>query len=641
MRDGDVMAIHDIRRGTAGSPRLVEVRDDLMAMKIEVDPARRAATFGTAEHAGVEGTRGGEIVDGEREMERPQGQGVEAYIHSRRRAATIRTTAARTAFALRAIDRHAGLAAIALGGVSATGFAPLSLWPITLVALAAWLAMIDRAPGWRAACWRGWLFGVGHFTIGNNWIQHAFTFQDAMPHWLGYLAVVLLSLYLAVFPMLAAVFAWALAGAARRRSRAPDLGFALVFGAAWIATEWLRATLLTGYPWNPLGVVWLPLVGVARLASLVGTYALSGITITVAGSLLLLWARRWRPALIAAAAIAALTVAGVRHDIAARGQSAGDRAQTAHRRDVTAPRVRVVQPDLGEEERPTDDYAEHNLRALMARSGQPGGAPRLIFWPEGALRYFVDDGYPPFAYWHAQPATTRRRIAALLGRRDVVLTGGEGLRFDPRDDPVAGTNSVYALGSGGTILGRYDKSHLVPWGEYLPARAILGRIGLARLVPGDLDFLPGPGPRALEVPGFGLVGVQICYEIIFSGAVVDPHRRPRLIFNPSNDSWFGSWGPPQHLAQARLRAIEEGLPIVRATPTGISAIIAADGRIIAMLPAATGGAIEAALPPSLAPTLFARWGNLLAAATATLMLVLALGLAAAAYRSGRRAAVAA
>src|SRR3546814_8685163 len=132
----------------------------------------------------------------------------------------------------------------------------------------------------------------------------------------------------------------------------------------------------------------------------------------------------------------------------------------------------------------------------------------------------------------------------------------------------------------GRILGRYDKAHLVPYGEYLPARPILSRLGLSRLAPGSVDFGSGPGPHTLALPLVGEVGFQVCYEIIFSGHVVDPANRPAFIFNPSNDAWFGHWGPPQHLAQARMRALEEGLPVLRSTPTGISAVIAADGRLL-------------------------------------------------------------
>jgi apolipoprotein N-acyltransferase len=142
-------------------------------------------------------------------------------------------------------------------------------------------------------------------------------------------------------------------------------------------------------------------------------------------------------------------------------------------------------------------------------------------------------------------------------------------------------------------------------------RPLLSTIGLSRLAPGNIDFSSGPGARTLALPGWGKVGFQVCYEIIFSGNVVDRRDRPDFIFNPSNDAWFGSWGPPQHLAQARLRAAEEGIPVIRSTPTGISAVIDANGKIVKSLPWQTAGAIDATLPAAAAPTLFARFGNII------------------------------
>lgn len=496
------------------------------------------------------------------------------------------------------LDRHPRLAALLLGAVAACGYAPLDLWPLTLAAFAAWLALVHRAPTVRAALGRGWLFGWAHLSIANNWIAKAFTLQDAMPHWLGLPAVALLCLYLAIFPMMAAGLAWRW-GKRHVAGEAPGLGFVLMSGAAWLLTEWLRGWALTGYPWPPLGSIWVPLLGVAQLAVWIGTYALSGLTVVLAGALLLLVHGRWRTSAVALPLVAlfALTPA---------------RISQAPMPDA-APRVRAVQPDLPEEERPTDAYAENNLRALERLSGRPGPAPRLILWPEGALRYLIEDGYPTAYYWRQEsPARVRARIARLLGPRDLVLTGGTAVQFTPAGEISTVTNSIFAIDARGRLRGRYDKAHLVPWGEYLPWRPLLSQIGFARLVPGSYDFAPGPGPRSLKLPGFGPVGMLICYEVIFSGQIVDPARRPRFIFNPSNDSWYGAWGPAQHLAMARLRAIEEGLPIVRATPTGISAIIAADGRLIGTVPPQRGGAVEAVIPPAAAPTPFARFGNWLA-----------------------------
>jgi apolipoprotein N-acyltransferase len=293
---------------------------------------------------------------------------------------------------------------------------------------------------------------------------------------------------------------------------------------------------------------------------------------------------------------------------------------------VDAPRIRVIQPNLDQEERPRDDYPQANLAAIARHMGTPGPAPRLIVWPEGALRLFVEEGYPAQYYWRGQPGAVRARIAAMLGPRDIVLAGGNGLQFHAAGELSAVSNSVLAVDANARLLGRYDKAHLVPWGEYLPARPIMSAIGLARLVPGDVDIRPGPGPAGLDLPGFGLVGFQICYEIIFSGETVNPAARPRLIFNPSNDSWYGRWGPVEHLAMARLRAIEEGLPIIRATPTGVSAIIDADGRVLATIPADRDGAIELPIPSPHPPTLFARLGNWIAALVTLALLALAVAI---------------
>jgi apolipoprotein N-acyltransferase len=261
--------------------------------------------------------------------------------------------------------------------------------------------------------------------------------------------------------------------------------------------------------------------------------------------------------------------------------------------------VRIVQPNIGQDEK-YDAASEFNHFARLASlSGTPGPVPRLLLWPEAATLDYLEE----------QPEA-RARLADLLGPLDLILTGGDALVYGKGGRLIAAHNSLFIVDPQARILGRYDKAHLVPYGEYLPMRPLLSAIGLARLVPGDIDFLPGPGPRSFALPGFGKVGVQICYEMIFSGAVVDRQDRPDFVFNPSNDAWFGRWGPPQHLAQARLRAIEEAMPVVRSTPTGISAVIDADGRLRAALPWRKQGMLQMVLPQAGAPTLFARAGNL-------------------------------
>lgn len=503
------------------------------------------------------------------------------------------------------ILRQPALLALMLGAAAACGFAPLQLWPLTLACFAGWMLLVHRAPTIHAALWRGWAFGVGHFTINDNWFQHAFTFQDKMPAVIGYLAPFALALYLAVFPAAAAGLAW------RARGRAADLAWILVFGAVWIATEWVRSWLFTGYAWDPLAVMWVPVQPVAGVAALVGTYALSGLTVVLAG-LLLLVRRRIGLAAAVATLVALLGAQALSYRMPTPTAEGGER-------------IVVVQPNVPQDQRGESD-GEMMLRRLSALSGKPGAAPRLVVWPEGVVRDFVEDGYPLWVYGASSPYVTRARMARLLGPRDVLLTGGTALHFDASGEVTSAANSVFAITPDRRIAARYDKAHLVPYGEYLPLPWLLRPLGLARLVPGDLDFIPGPGPRTLDLPGFGAVGMQICYEIVFSGEVADRSRRPRLLFNPSNDAWFGSWGPPQHLAQARLRAIEEGLPIVRATPNGISAVIAPDGTLVATVPHRRAGAIDVPLPRPLPATPFSRLGNAAAGLVAGLLLLLAIAI---------------
>jgi apolipoprotein N-acyltransferase len=490
--------------------------------------------------------------------------------------------------------------AFVAGTVSAFAFQPTGLWPLMLLAFALLHGLVAGAPTLRRALLLGWLFGLGQFVLGLNWIATAFTYQSAMPPWLGWVAVVLLSLYLAVYPMLAAGLAWAF-------GRAGPLATVLAFAGAWTITEWLRAGIFTGFAWNPIGVALVdtPLLGVARLT---GTYGLSGLVVLLGGALWLLLQRRWAPA--AAIAVSSLLLALFPPPRTAPFHAPPLRVPGIDPGGVILMRpVRIVQPNIGQQDkwRPGfDRIAAERLRDLSLR-GEAQSV--LLFWPEAAVTAPLVDQRRAAA---PLVAFERSRAARVLERHDVLVTGGLGLLSADGWRVTGATNSVFVIDDGGRIAGRYDKAHLVPYGEYLPMRPLLGALGLSRLAPGDLDFRPGPGPRSIQLPGsWGRMGLQLCYEIIFSGEVVDRDNRPDFIFNPSNDAWFGRWGPPQHLAQARLRAAEEGLPVVRSTPTGISALIDPHGKVVEALPWRTAGVIDATLSDPLRPTLFARIGNLI------------------------------
>lgn len=487
--------------------------------------------------------------------------------------------------------RHPGLSALLLGCISAVGFAPLSLGPLLLLCLSAVMLLVRAAPTRAGALWTGWCFGLGQFSVGLFWMAHAFTYQDAMPEWIGWFAPVALSLYLAIYPALAAGLAWAW-------GKGSSTAFTLIFAGAWILTEWMRGTLFTGFPWNPLSAGF---VDVAHIARWLGTYGASGVAVLASGAIIAALSKKWLTA-------AVMLTAPLLSILASFADVPGPDERPS------APLVHVVQPNIGQQDKYRAGYEENNFAKLAELTGT-ANQPRLILWPEAAVPYFLGT-----EVW------AREKLAKLLRPGDILLTGADALVFD-KDQKLAGAhNSMFALNAAGQSLLRYDKAHLVPYGEYLPMRALLEPIGLSRLVPGDVDFLPGPGAQTIILPGFGSVGLQICYEIIFSGEVVDRANRPAFIFNPSNDAWYGAWQPPQHLAQARLRAIEEGLPVVRSTPTGISAIIDADGRVTHQLAYRLPGAITATLPTAHDATPFARFGNILPLLFAAFLALLGIAL---------------
>jgi len=494
------------------------------------------------------------------------------------------------------------LLALLAGAASAFAFEPIGWWPLIILAIAALCELIARAGSLRQALLIGWLFGLGQFVISLNWIATSFTYQAAMPEWLGWVAVVLLSLFLAVYPMLAVGLAWRF-GQKRR------FALLLALAGSWAITEWLRATMFTGFAWNPIGVTMVD-THLLKASTIVGTYGLSMLVVLAAGVLWLLANRCWR------ASVGLLVVILLAHFVPWPAEDS---------QAIAAPHpIRIVQPNIGQQDKWRPGFDEVAARRLDLTTIKGPPATRLVLWPEAAVTEPLEDGRDAAARIAEEE---RLRATRSLAVGDVLLTGGLSLTSSDGHIVDGATNSIYVLEPLGRIRGRYDKAHLVPYGEYLPMRPLLSAIGLSRLAPGEIDFVAGPGPRTIQLPGdWGKVGFQLCYEIIFSGQVVDRRNRPNFIFNPSNDAWFGRWGPPQHLAQARLRAAEEGLPIIRSTPTGISALIDPHGRLVNALPWRTAGVIDASLPVPLKPTLFARLGNIIPLTLGFLLLIAAIAL---------------
>ena len=372
---------------------------------------------------------------------------------------------------------------------------------------------------------------------------------------------------------------------AARMERA-RLPLALSMATSWAATEWLRGHVLTGFPWNLAAYTLSDWPVAAQASSVVGSYGLGFLLVLCAALAGLAFVSadngKRNGRLATAGAIALLTVG-----------FGAVRLLLADMPSERGAQVRVVQPNIAQSAKWDDAARNANILKLIALSARPGDFD-ILLWPETAWPGFL-----------AEDAGARAMLGWLLPETGVLLTGSP-----EREETEAGTvyrNAVLAISPDGTILTRYAKHHLVPFGEYIPWRNLLP---LQRLVQSLGDFTPGPGPRTLAFGPHPYAGIAICYEIIFPGHVVDNAIRPDWIFNATNDAWFGaSIGPWQHLASARMRAVEEGLPLVRAANTGISAVVDAYGATLAMLDIDTSGVIDIRLPRPLPATIYARIGD--------------------------------
>ena len=494
-------------------------------------------------------------------------------------------------------------AAAFLGALAALALPPIYAVPVLFVSFTALIWLIDGVDGTRAS-WRkafviGWWFGLAHFSAGLYWITNSL-FVDAAAHgWLAPFAVLGLSLYFAVFPALAC-----LASSLAR----PGAQRVMVFAVAWAVSEWLRGVLLTGFAWNLMATALAFDVTAIQSVALVGGYGLSLLVVGIAAA----------PAALAvpaggrAGTVGPLVTAAVLVALVGGAGMARISLAPAPGNASTDVVLRVVQGNIEQRLKWRPDLARSHYETYLRLSHETraGGVADVTIWPETAVPFVLDGG----------PGLVRALIDA-VPRDGVLITGA--VRSTARGvAPRRLWNAVVVVTPKG-IAATYDKHHLVPFGEYVPARNILP---IAKITAGRIDFSAGPGPRSLNISGVPPVSPLVCYEAIFPGAVVAPGPRPGWLLNLTNDAWFGkSTGPYQHMAAARLRAVEEGLPLVRAANTGVSAIIDPWGRILASLPLGRRGVIQQPLPAALAaPPVFARTGNIAFGVFAALVLAFAL-----------------
>ncbi len=477
---------------------------------------------------------------------------------------------------------QAGCLAAALGAVSALALPPFNLIPVLLVTVPWLLVLLGRTAGWRSALVLGFWFGFGHHLIGLYWITEAIMVEAARLWWVVPLAVPALSVILALFIAVACGIA---------RLALPGWRRAVALAAAWTLADLARQFIGTGFPWNPWGSVWAvpgPFGTVfLQLAAWVGTPGLTMLTVLLA-------------------ATPALGRRGLSCGAAGLLVWAGFGLWRTHGPAPAAPGLRavLVQGDVAEGQKWNADLALNIVRRYLAlteagvRQAVGAGTPDrlVVIWPESASPYLLDrePGERQAIMAASSPA-----VAAIVG--SVRFPGPISTNPTPADRP---RNSLIALGAGGEVTGTYDKWHLVPFGEYQPSWMPLP----VQVVPGG-GFGFGSGPATLHLPGLPPVGPLICYEAIFPGQVIDRADRPAWMVNITNDAWFGnSTGPRQHLAAARMRTVEEGLPLMRAANTGISAGFDAFGRELGRLGIDRQGTLVLDVPGALPATPFARFG---------------------------------
>lgn len=465
---------------------------------------------------------------------------------------------------------HVALALLS-GCLIGLGQAPFGWWIATLAGFAGLGWLQAGAGGAKRAAWLCWLTGAAAFALSMHWIVEPFLVDVARHGWMAPFALVFLAGGLALF--------WGAAGWLAARLRGGPVAFALLLALA----EFARGHLMTGFPWNLPAYVWLE-TGLAQAAAWVGPYGLSAVTIllpVLSGA----WLHRGQGARRLAALLPVLALAGA---------ALAWPVPPAEAPEADAPVMRLVQPNAPQHLKYDPEHAQRFYRrAVEDTAALP--RPDLVVWPETALPGLLE--FSGAALDHV--ADRAGGVPVVLG----IVRSEEGTRY---------YNSLVVLDAEGEIADVYDKHHLVPFGEYLPLGDLLGQLGLSAMA--DLyggGYSAGPGPELVDVGRAGRALPLICYEAVFPRDTRGTGARPDLLLQITNDAWFGHFsGPYQHLAQARFRAIEQGLPLVRAANTGVSAAIGPRGQVLARLALDEAGYVDAALPAALDATLYARTGDL-------------------------------
>ncbi len=491
--------------------------------------------------------------------------------------------------ALSGITRYI-LAALA-GLCAGLSMAPFHVLPLLPVAFVALIWLLDGASaggrGARQAFATGWFFGFTYFLSTLYWIAYPFYVDAETYAWMTPFAVTAMPAGLALFTGGALVLAKAL--------WQPGVMRIAVFTSAFVGFEMLRGTILTGFPWNLSGYAWGGMPEMLQATSVVGIYGLCFLTVLAAASPAMLFGHprersNWRWPFFAAVLLAGIWASGAMR-LAEAPQGPGSY--------VAGVNLRIVQPNIPQADKWIPENRQFIWSRLLERTAAPSSAPIThVIWPESAVPFLL-----------ANDASQRATAGGAMDPNAVLITGAVRREREP-GGRYKFFNSLHVMDASGEIIGTYVKHHLVPFGEYLPFRTLLSGLGFEALANQRGDYQEGPGPRTLSVPGAPDMGPLVCYEAIFPGNIVDSRRRPGWLVNVTDDSWFGdSSGPHQHLGMAQVRAIEEGLPLIRSANTGMSAVIDPFGRILERLALNEDGVIDSPLPQAAPPTLYSYLRN--------------------------------
>ncbi len=462
------------------------------------------------------------------------------------------------------------------GLASALALPPVHLLPVLFFSVPGFLRLIGGAKNWKQVAWIGWLFGFGLNLAGLYWITEPILTEAATFWWLVPFADPLLAFAVAFYSIIPALAAfWVRPGIARL----------LVFAGAWVVSDLIRQFAFSGFPWNLWGSDWAIPGEIGdifiQLASLIGVHGLTLCTLLIAGTPLF-GRRGFAPAVAGLAAWAGFGLFHLSTPVKPTG--------------ITLALVQPNFPVPGLFDRASLFARWHQLEA-MSQAGLNAGATAVV-WPEAASPWLLDSD-----------AAARQQLASVTGTAPILA--GSMREVTPDDF----RNALVVTAGPLPPFAIYDKWKLVPFGEYTPAWIPV------KITPGG-GFSPGPGPATLAVSGLPPFGPLICYEAIFSGQIVDEKHRPAWLVNITDDAWFGdSAGPLQAFADARLRAVEEGLPLARDANSGVSAMIDPFGRVTATLPLGGEGVLVAALPGQLPPTLYSKAGLVVPALLAILVII--------------------